>query len=207
MSERAGARFLAVIDDFLLLWTHIDIHTMNERKLYLGIPLSGKLSTRLAQGISKWGSLPMFPTRPENLFVTVLFLGFVTDEHAVEIAEKAEAVCAEFEPFDLMFDTIELAPAEGPTKMIQLVGEESPQLLALRNALERDLAGKKVDGKRFRPRVTLAQVKRAEFPLLPEEKLAMFPQTVSLAEPVSSILLLESIGAGAKRQYLSMDAR
>lgn len=178
---------------------------MNERKLYLGIPLSGKSKTRIAQSIEKWGRLPVFTVRPENLFVTVLFLGFVTDENAVWMAETAGEVCAGIEPFDITLTTITTAPDDGQIKTIQLVGEESGHLLALRNALERELAGKQVNGKRFRPRVTLAQVKRHEFSALPAAELSMFPQSISVSEPVSSVILYESVGAGAKRQYLVMD--
>ncbi len=178
---------------------------MNERKLYLGIPLSGKAKTRIAQSIEKLDDLPMFTVRPENLFVNALYLGFVTDENAAWMAETAGEVCAGIEPFDMMLTTITTAPDEGQIKTIQLVGEESEPLLALRNAFERELMGKQVDGKRFRPRVTLAQVKRHEFSALPAETLSVFPQSVSISEPVSSVVLYESVGAGAKRQYLIMD--
>ncbi len=178
---------------------------MNERKLYLGIPLSGKSKTRIAQCIEKWVGLPVFPTRPENLFVTVQFLGFVTDENAVWMAETAKEVCSEVEPFDITFSTITTAPDEGQIKTIQLVGEENGQLLALRNMLERELAGKLADLKRFRPRVTLAQVKRREFAALSEEQRSLFPQPISVSEPVSSVILYECVGTGAKRQYLVMD--
>jgi 2'-5' RNA ligase len=178
---------------------------MNERKLTLGIPVSGQVKTRLAQTVAKWGDLPVYWERPENLFIPVLFLGFVTDENAVWMAETAGEVCATIEPFDLTFLSATTAPDEGQIKTIQLVGEENDQLLALHNALDRELMGKTVDGKRFRPRVTIAQVKRHEFTALPQEKLAMFPWPVSVSEPVSSVLLYECVGAGAKKQYLVMD--
>jgi 2'-5' RNA ligase len=178
---------------------------MNERKLYLGIPLSGKSKTRIAQSVEKWSTFPVFPVRSENLFVSVLFLGFVTDENTVWMAEAVRDVCAGIEPFDIMFSSITTAPDEGQVKTVQLVGEENTQLLALRNALEHELMGKTVDGKRYRPRVTLAQVKRHEFAAVSEAKLAIFPQPISISEPVSSIILYECVGAGAKRQYLVMD--
>lgn len=177
---------------------------MNERRLFLGIPIVGKSRTRLSQVISAWGDLPVFPIRPENLHAEVLPLGFVTDEHAAELADIAEEVCADFEPFDISFQEIAMAPEGGSAKTIRLVGEESAPMLVLRNALERELMGKTAEGKRFRPHVTLARVKRHEFASLLETKLAMFPQPVSLSEPVSSVILYESIGSGAKQQYLSM---
>ncbi|MEI7749451.1 MAG: RNA 2',3'-cyclic phosphodiesterase [Candidatus Moraniibacteriota bacterium] len=178
---------------------------MDERKLYLGIPISGQVKTRLTQTVARWGDLPVYWERPENLFVPVLFLGFVTDENAVWMAEAASEVCSKIEPFDITFLSITTAPEDGPAKSLRLVGEESEPLLTLRNALERELSGKTVDGKRFRPYVTLAKVKRQEFSALKQEKHAIFPQPVSVSEPVSSIILYESIGAGAKRQYLTMD--
>jgi len=181
------------------------MNNMNERKLYLGIPISAKVKTRLTQTVARWGDLPVYWERPENLFVPVLFLGFVTDENAVWMAEAAGETCSEIEPFDITFLSVATAPEDGPVKSIRLSGEESGPLLTLRNALERKLTGKTVDGKHFRPYVTLAKVKRQEFVTLTQEKLAMFPQSVSVSEPVSSIILYESVGAGAKRQYLTMD--
>lgn len=177
---------------------------MNERKLFLGIPISGKSKTRLSHAMEKWGDLPVFPVRPENLHATVLFLGFVTDEHAAEIADIAEEDCAGIEPFDISFQEIVTTPEEGQTKTIQLVGEDSAPMLALRNDLERELMGKTAEGRHFRPHVTLARVKRHEFQSVPETRLSIFPQAVSLSEPVSSVILYESIGSGAKQQYLSM---
>ncbi|HWQ59991.1 MAG TPA: RNA 2',3'-cyclic phosphodiesterase [Candidatus Fimivivens sp.] len=178
---------------------------MNERKLFLGIPLSPKSKTRIVQSVAKWGDLPVFAERPENLHVTVLFLGFVTDEHAVWIAEIAADICSEHEPFDLTFRTAVTVPDVGPVKIIHLVGDESEPLLRLQNALECELLGKKAEGKCFRPHVTLARVKRHEFASLSPDRLPIFPQDISISEPVMSVVLYESIGNGAKKQYLQMD--
>jgi 2'-5' RNA ligase len=178
---------------------------MNERKLFLGIPIVGKARTRLSREISSWENLPVFPVRPENLYVTISFLGLVTDEHAFRIAEIAKRVCAESEPFDLYFSEIETEPdAENP-KTIRLSGEPSEALLSIRNALDRELFGRSVGGKTLRPHVTLGRIRRREFSELPEESRKSVSKPVSLVEPVSSIVLFESVGSGAKRQYLSMD--
>lgn len=178
---------------------------MNERRLFLGIPLSPKSKTRIAQSVAKWGDLPLYAERPENLHVTVLFLGFVTDEHAVSIAETAAGICSQHEPFDLTFRAAVTVPEDGTVKMIHLVGDESEPLLRLHDALDRELLGRRTEGKRFRPHVTLARAKRHGFEYLPPEGLRTFPQDISISEPVTSVVLYESVGSGASKQFLAMD--
>lgn len=177
---------------------------MNERRLFFAIPLSDPLRKRLAKEMGRWEDLPLFLSRPEHLHVTVSFLGFVPDEDVAEISEVARDICASSEPFELLFTGTELAPDADRPKMVWLSGEESGPLRDLRNAFEAGFSDKRSESRSFRPHVTLAKLKRYEFSELPEEKRSVVSKKLVLSEPVSSVVLFESIGTGAKLEYLPM---
>ena len=178
---------------------------MNERRLFFGIPLSEQTRVRVARETEKWESLPLFVTRPEHLHVTVLFLGFVRDEIVSDISDVAREICAGLEPFEIMFKTTGFAPDDDRPKMVWLTGEESDGLLRLRNAFDAEFADKLTESKRFLPHVTLARLKRNLFASVDPERKASLIRPFSILEPVSSVTLFESVGTGAKREYLPME--
>jgi 2'-5' RNA ligase len=199
-----GSRFFVAFFSSSATLDGNDFH-MNEHKLFFGIPLSGRLRKRLAQDAKEWEKYPIFLTRPDNLHVTVLFLGFVKPEAIADISEAAREACACVEPFDMLFSGIELAPESDDPKMIWLSGEPSEELRLLRTAFERAFSEKLAENKSFRPHVTLARIRRNLWNALPEESKPAFPIRVALSEPVSSVVLFESVSSGVNRQYLPME--
>lgn len=178
---------------------------MNERRIFFAIPLSRQTKTRIAREISCWEKLPLFTVRPDHLHVTLLFLGFVRDEDVERYSDAARNICADIEPFEIDFTAISYAPDDRSPKMLWLTGEENDTLLRLRNAFETELTEKAAEFQRFRPHVTLARLKRNLFATLPEERRATLSKSLRIVEPVSSVILYESVGAGAKREYLPME--
>lgn len=199
-----GGRFFVA---FFLSFATLDVNDfhMNEHKLFFGIPLSGRLRKRLAQDAKEWEKYPLFLTRPDNLHVTVLFLGFVKPEAIADISEAAREACAGVEPFDMLFSGIELAPESDDPKMIWLSGEPCEELRLLRTAFERAFSEKLAENKSFRPHVTLARIRRNLWNALPPESKPAFPTPVAFSEPVSSVVLFESVSSGVNRQYLPME--
>ena len=178
---------------------------MNEKKLFFGIPLEPRSQKRILRAEEGWDTLPLFLSRPEFLHVTVFFMGFLKNEDIAGISEAARRICAEVEPFDIVFDEITLAPDTDEPKMIWLSGVENESLLLLRNAFEREFSEKLAENKRFRPHVTLARIRRSRWSALPPEKLPAFPIPISIVESVSSVVLFESTTEGGGRQYIPLD--
>jgi len=177
---------------------------MNERRLFFAIPLSDSVRKRLAREMRNWEELPVIPERSDFLHVTVLFLGHILDEDVAELSDIAREVCASHEPFELFFSGIGLGPDAEEPKTICLAGEESEALRDLRNGLVEEFSGRLVGSRRFRPHVTLAKVKRGAFMRLSKEEQNRAVRTFPLSEPVSSVVLFESVGTGPKREYLPM---
>lgn len=178
---------------------------MNEKKLFFGIPLEPRSQKRVLRAEEEWDTLPLFISRPEFLHVTVFFMGFLKNEDIADISEAARRICAEVEPFDIVFDEIALAPDVDDPKMIWLSGVENESLLMLRNAFEREFSEKLAENKRFRPHVTLARIRRNRWATLPKEARPVFPQPISVVESVSNIVLFESTTEGGGRQYIPLD--
>jgi 2'-5' RNA ligase len=97
-------------------------------------------------------------TRPEQLHVTLRFLGDVS----VEIAEPmmARLASVHVEPFILPIEGIGTFPANRPPRVLWIgVGSGHPRLFQLRQRLDDSLlaAGLQLDVRMFHPHVTLAR--------------------------------------------------
>ncbi|MFW6132293.1 MAG: RNA 2',3'-cyclic phosphodiesterase [Planctomycetota bacterium] len=107
-------------------------------------------------------------TAPDNLHVTLHFLGEVEDERLTELCETIAAAAGEIEPFDFAVEGALCVPAGGrKLRMIWAnVAEQTGRLAALHAALGNVLEGLgfRQERRAFRPHITLARVKYARRP-------------------------------------------
>lgn len=178
---------------------------MNEKNVFIGVSLCDRSQKRLSRAMEGWETLPMFISRPEFLHVNIFSFGFILPEDLPRIAEGAREICVSIDAFDMPFEEIHLSPDPLAPKAILLSGEESPSLLLLRNAFEKCFAEKKAENKQFRPRVSLARIRKEKWNALPEGEKPNFPQSISIVESVSSITLFESTREGGGRQYIPIE--
>lgn len=176
---------------------------MNQRKLFFGIPVTGMTRKALVRKMEPWEGLPLFLTAPDNLHVTMFFIGSVEDADLPDICRIAAEAVAEAEPFDLEFSEIVLAPEDREADMIWLRGEPSEGALALRNALEHAFTSKYADNKRFRPHVTLARLRKNRWKM--HEPKPAFPIPFVASESVASLTLFEVVSDEGKRKYVPID--
>ncbi len=99
---------------------------------------------------------------PQNMHVTVNFLGEISDTRLAEVCETAKAAAAELPPFDFDVRGVLAVPPQGRLRMLW-AGVEEPTgrmvelHVAMTGALKR--IGFHPDGRDFRPHVTLARLK------------------------------------------------
>lgn len=175
---------------------------LSTRRLFVGIPLSGRLQKRLSSEISRFEHLPIIPTRIGNFHITLFFLGFVNEEGIPEIVEALEDAVATIEPFEVDLAEIRAEPNDDHPTMIWFSGEPSEELVKLRNAVANALAYLTPESKSFRPHVTLAKIRRGKYEAL--ETKPDFGKTLHVIEPVDSIALFESTTVDGKRAYLPL---
>ncbi len=153
----------------------------------------------------KYPGLPARWTRPENLHITLAFIGYASDEDLVEACEIAKKVAEKNQQFSVGLNKICYGPKsssayadEGkPPRMVWAKGEKSKELSALKNDLDDLLLDSQkirfsAENKEFSPHITLARIKTWEwFKIEPEER-PEIDEDVDINFSVDSIEVMES---------------
>ena len=128
-------------------------------RLFFGLELPGELRLRIggiARGIegARW-------VAPEDLHITLRFIGEVDEPAMEEIA--AEAASIRFRPFAVTLAGAGHFERRGRVGAVWIGVEPNPELTALRERIEAAAlrAGQEPEGRRFRPHVTVARLSRA----------------------------------------------
>ncbi len=178
---------------------------MLQRRLFLGIPLSSALASRLAREMAAWPESVFLKTDTGNLHVTIFFLGFVREENVPEICEKVRLLGETVDSFEMVFSGICYAPDSLDPKLVWLAGEPSEPLRDLCTALKRDLSFvMAADPKVYRPHITLSRIKKSAF-----RKLDIKPaieKSLHIVEPVETVTVYESIMEDGKRKYSPLES-
>lgn len=175
---------------------------LTTRRLFVGIPLSARLRKRLSSEMTRFESLPIIPTRTDNVHITLIFLGFVNEEEIPNIVNALEDVALDFSPFEIDLSEIRAEPNNEHPTMIWFAGEASETLVELRNAIATALAYLTPASKTFRPHVTLAKIRRGKYEAL--ETKPEITKPFHVIEPVDAIVLFESTTLDGKRAYLPL---
>lgn len=128
-------------------------------RLFFGLELPRELRLRigmLARGIdrARW-------VAPDDLHVTLRFIGEVDEPAMADIAAAAAAI--RFEPFAVTLAGAGHFERRGRVGAVWLGVEPEPALAALRDRVEGAVqrAGQPPEGRRFKPHVTVARLSRA----------------------------------------------
>lgn len=173
------------------------------RRLFVGIPLSAPLRKRLTQEMENWPKEAVLRTAPDNLHVTLFFLGFVHEENVADVCMRVGEVCQDVESFELLWSGMKLMDSEEAPKMIWLTGEANDPLRTLLEAIEKEFSSFIVEKKAYRPHVTLAKIKKSKWLKLAEKP--KLKEKLSLIEPVDTIAVFESLSLEGKRRYEPID--
>jgi 2'-5' RNA ligase len=111
--------------------------------------------TRAAEGV-KW-------VEPENLHVTLLFLGEVNDRDIPAVCASVSECCARHAPFPMSVETLGcFGSPRRPRTLWVGVGAGTQELVALHDALEPpllDLGCYRREGRKYTPHITLGRVR------------------------------------------------
>ncbi len=178
---------------------------MLQRRLFVGIPLSSALASRLSKEMAAWPKEIFLKTDKDNLHVTLFFLGFVREDAVPEICERVRELCETLESFEIEFSGIRLMPTPEDAKMVWLAGEPSDELRDLKTAIERELSFVvAAEPKIYRPHITLSRMKKARFQALDPQP--VIEKDIRLVEPVDTVVVYESIMEDGKRKYMPIES-
>jgi RNA 2',3'-cyclic 3'-phosphodiesterase len=110
---------------------------------------------------------------PENIHVTLLFLGEVVDRTVPDVCRSVAKCCAEQPAFSMSIETVGCFPNPRRPRVLWIgVGEGSQELCALHDALEApllELGAYRREERKYTPHITLGRVKSDR----PTDKLAL----------------------------------
>ncbi len=128
-------------------------------RLFIGVPLPAEIAA------AAWASLPDMPevrrVRPEQMHVTLAFLGSVDTSRLPDVFGALRTGAAGVAPFRVSLEGLGRFPAGGAPRIVWLgIVQGAAELIRLAEATRRELAARDIsfDPKPFRAHVTLARV-------------------------------------------------
>lgn len=171
-----------------------------KRRIFIAINLPEDMKNKLVAYQNEWADLPIRFTKRNSLHLTIVFIGYVTDDEMFDICKKVKRIASEHRSFNLKFSRICFGPPGKAPRLIWLEGERSETLLRLKQELEAavfprgfgsdDFVGESGGDKKFLPHITLARIRQMDWRNLPQKPI--IDQQFSVEVAVESIEVMES---------------
>jgi len=175
---------------------------MKKKRIFIAINLPENIRKNLADYQKNWPELPAKWTKQENIHITLVFLGYVSDEEIPDIYKVVEEVASKYNSFDINLIRVCYGPLnqnkfgsgqaldKKPPRMVWALGQESKELSSLKKDLDHGLGVSENRG--FRPHLTLARIRKWDWQRIEPEERQEKDQDINLSFPLNSILIMES---------------
>jgi 2'-5' RNA ligase len=177
-------------------------------RIFIAINLPKEIKEVLIQKIKKieesfnfykeeFSSGPIRWVKPDNLHLTLAFLGYVKDEDLPKIIEMVKEISKKHSPFSVNFLKISYSePKHKIPRMIWIVCEKNKELFNLQEDLKKSLSSFGITDleteRDFLPHITLARIKKWEFRKIDPEEVPEVDEILNLSFEVKSIEIMES---------------
>lgn len=154
-----------------------------KRRLFIAINLPEGIKKKLIDYQKKWESLDPNLIRwikKESLHITLVFIGYVTDDEMYEIINNVKEVAKKHNPFLINLERIILGPPNKTPRMFWVQGEKSKELGELQADLEEKIQQRSGGRHAFRPHVNLSRFKHELLKSLSREVNDEFKAQVSV---------------------------
>ena len=181
-------------------------------RIFIAINFPEEIKRQLEKFQSKWPELPIRWTKPENLHITLIFLGYLADEELPEVLKITKEVASKHKPFLINLTKILYGPPKKmPPRMVWVEGEKSKGLANLQIDLEKSLtsSGKikfEPEERSFTSHITLGRIKTWEFRQIELEERPEVNEDIFLSFDVSSIEVMESELKRAGPEYTTLES-
>lgn len=194
-------------------------------RIFIAINLPEDVKTALAGFQDKWSDLPARWTKPENLHITLAFIGDIEEDGISEIQQIIKNVIAPASPelaseggrhgsFAISLNKISYSPykkdKESP-RMIWALGKKSADFDSLCDKLGKALVGLpkihfKPEVRESIPHITLARIKEWEWRRIEPDERPEIEEFIDLNFQVNSIELMESVLKRSGPEYTILES-
>jgi 2'-5' RNA ligase len=166
-------------------------------RIFIAINLPEDLKKQLTDQQYKWLDLPCRWTKPDNLHITLSFLGDLSDEELPEICRICSEVAQRHTRFSVKLNKITYGPTGKSPRMVWVGEDENDYLSDLQKDLEGSLAGLSIkevkeDSRHFTSHITLGRLKQWEFRTIESEERPQINEEINLSFEVKSIEIMNS---------------
>ena len=182
-------------------------------RIFIAINLPEDIKKQLVDYQTKWLELPCRWTKKENLHVTLMFLGYLSDEELLEVLKITKEVASRNSPFSINLKKIIYGPPKKmPPRMVWAEGEKSEELGKLQKDLENSLLSSQVkiteepEARPYTPHITLGRIRAWEFRQIEPEERPIVEEDISLSFEVNSIEIMESQLKRGGPEYTTLES-
>lgn len=174
-------------------------------RIFIAVNLPEEIKKKLTEYQYKWPELPARWVKPENIHITLAFLGYLSDEELPEVIRITKETAQKHNSFSINLTKIRYGPPDKmPPRMIwiegacpELVGgKKIDKLSNLQKDLENSLVVSKIsfepENRAFKLHITLARINQWEFRRIEPEERPVVDEEISLTFEVNSIEVMES---------------
>lgn len=142
---------------------------MKKHRVFIAISLPQNIKKQLVSYERRWPELPIKWTNPDNLHITLVFLGLCSDDEIFEVCNIVKSAASNNYSFKVVLNRIAYDSSGSKIpRMVWVTGEKSQGLSFLRNDLEKSLMGSNIlnvgsENKTFFPHITLGRIRSWEF--------------------------------------------
>jgi RNA 2',3'-cyclic 3'-phosphodiesterase len=137
---------------------------MHDLRLFFALPVSPRIGTVLSRQIEQFraAGAEVKWVKPQNLHLTLKFLGATTQERVAGLVKAARRTAAKMEAFELLWDGFGAFPSIKRARVIWAgVTKGEEELKKLARAIEKDLTCENVpeESREFTPHLTLGRLR------------------------------------------------
>ena len=177
----------------------------NRHRIFIAINLPLEIKRELYGYSKKWPEFPAKWTTEENLHITLVFLGDLTDIEMGEACIAVKEASERHNPFNISLEKIAYGPEKKlPPKMVWAMGKKSKELSLLKKDMEDSLLQRVNflrDARSFSPHITLAKISAFGFRAIEPEERPEINEYIDLNFTVESIEVVESVLRRGGPQY------
>jgi len=174
----------------------MNMNGLKKHRIFIAINLPEEIKKKLSDYQSKWPELPVRWTKLENIHLTLIFLGYLTDEEISETCEISKEIASKYSQFTINLNKICYGPPKKmPPRMIWVQGEKLKTLSDLKEELEKSLMENirfSPENREFSPHLTLGRIKTWQWRQIDPEDRPEVEEDISLSFNVNSIEVMES---------------
>ncbi|MFH1643521.1 MAG: RNA 2',3'-cyclic phosphodiesterase [Patescibacteria group bacterium] len=178
-------------------------------RIFIAINLPEEIKKELLSIQDQYFEIPAKWTKPENLHLTLAFLGNRTEEEITKVIEAIKELSKNYAPFSLSLNDLSYGPDLKNPKMIWRKIELSNELRIIQSNLNQTLLKSidfELDKKEFNPHITLARLNVWDFQKINPEERAIQQSNSNLNFNVESIEIMESILKRTGAEYTTLES-